>query len=389
MKLLHVIASVNPADGGPIEGLRKQHTVTAGEVEREIVSMDAPDAPYLAGFPMKVYAMGQRRPPYLPYSISPDMVPWLRANAGKYDAVIVHGLWNYAVRAAARVLPGSGVPYFVFTHGMMDPWFRKAYPLKHAAKQMFWLTSEGPLMAGARSVFFTSEEEKLLARGVFFGHPYKETVVKYGTAAPPEHTQAQAEAFAACVPALGDRPYLLFLSRIHPKKGCDLLIEAFAAIADKRPELDVVIAGTDQVGWQAELQAQAARLGLSQRVHFSGPLFGDAKWGAMHGAEAFVLPSHQENFGIAVAEALACARPVLISNQVNIWREIEADGAGLVAPDTVEGVSSLLERWGTADAATRQAMSVAALNCFRGRFDINITARHVRDTVSSFLRARA
>lgn len=99
-------------------------------------------------------------------------------------------------------------------------------------------------------------------------------------------------------------------------------------------------------------------------------LGGDVKWGAFTAAEAFVLPSHQENFGIAVAEALACGTPVLISNKINIWREIEADGAGLVENDDLAGTASLLKRWVAIPDGSRQTMRENARTCFANRFEI-------------------
>jgi glycosyltransferase involved in cell wall biosynthesis len=109
-------------------------------------------------------------------------------------------------------------------------------------------------------------------------------------------------------------------------------------------------------------------------VTFAGPLYGEEKWGALAAAEVFALPSHQENFGIAVAEALASELPVLLSDKVNIWREIVADGAGLAEPDTMEGAARFLERWLAADHA---ALRAAAARCFAVRFDIRRTAENL------------
>jgi glycosyltransferase involved in cell wall biosynthesis len=303
----------------------------------------------------------------------------------RYDAAIVHGLWNYAPFAASRVLPGGPLPYFVFTHGMMDPWFRQTYPLKYLAKIGFWLLAEGRLLAGARNVFFTSEEERRLARGQFPFWRYNEQVVGYGTAAPSAAPEDQCAAFSAMTPELGDRPYLLFLSRIHRKKGCGLLIDAFAKVADQRPDLQLVIAGPDQEGLVTVLQERARALGVADRIHWPGMLRGDAKWGAYRGAEAFILPSHQENFGIVVAEAMACRAPVLITNKVNIWREIEAAGAGLVENDDADGAEALLRRWLAMDAGQQAAMRDAALRTFRSHFDVATVAPALIQTIKSAL----
>lgn len=388
MKLLHIIATVDPASGGPIEGLRRQNEVTQADVLREVVSLDPPSSSFLEAFPMPVHALGREESGFFRrYGYTPDLVPWLRKNSSQYDAVIVHGLWNYVALGASLVLPARRVPYFVFTHGMMDPWFRKAYPLKHWAKQLFWWVGEGRLLAGARRVFFTCEEEMRQARGVFLGHRYREEVVGYGAVEPPAATEAQAAAFRAATPGIGERRFILFLSRIHPKKGCDLLVEAFAGVAADFPDIDLVVAGPDATDWRPKLEALAARNGVSDRIHWPGPLFGEAKWGAMRSAEAFILPSHQENFGIAVAEALACGTPVLISDKVNIWREVESSGAGLVAPDDLAGTKSLLQQFLSLEPSARAKMGERARATFEQFFNVKNTApalvKTIRDIIAS------
>jgi glycosyltransferase involved in cell wall biosynthesis len=130
------------------------------------------------------------------------------------------------------------------------------------------------------------------------------------------------------------------------------------------------MAGPAAWRWREQLQKITDDAGISDRVHWPGMLRGDAKWGAFAACEAFVLPSHQENFGIAVAEALACGRPVLISNQVNIFPEIVADGCGFAEPDTLDGTVRLLQRWLALTPAERQAMGLQAKATFATRYDM-------------------
>jgi glycosyltransferase involved in cell wall biosynthesis len=192
--------------------------------------------------------------------------------------------------------------------------------------------------------------------------PYaaREFVVGYGARDIEGDPGAQKAAFLATVPEVRDRKIILFLSRIHPKKGVDLLIQAFARHATTHLEFDLLIAGPDQTGWKSELQELAKKLGVADRIFWPGMLSGDAKWGAFRAAEFFALPSQRENFGIVVAEAMALSRPLLIPNKVNIWREIEADGAGLVVDDDVEAIAaghemcSLSARSVTPSAARRR-----------------------------------
>jgi len=372
MKILNLIPSVDPRHGGPVEALRiaAEELGPAGHVV-EALSHDHPGAEHVARFPVKTHANG---PGMLRGRLVPEFARWLKAHGREYDVAVVHGLWTFAAYGG---------------HGTMDPWFNKAFPVKNLAKQAFWMTIQGPVLRDAAFVLFTCEEERRLARLAFRHNGYRERVVAFGSADAPDRPAAQDAAFRAALPQLDGRRFLLFLSRIHPKKGCDLLIEAFASIASAAPDLDLVIAGPDQVGWQAKLQALAAERGLTGRVHFPGMLAGDAKWGAFRGAEAFVLPSHQENFGIVVAEAMACGTPVLISDKVNIWREIEASGGGLVEDDTVAGTMALLATFLALTPDARRAMGAKARLGYERHFGTVAAARDLIDTLNDAIAAGA
>lgn len=383
-RILRIITSADPATGGPIEGARLIGEVLARQGHRQdMLTLDPPHERHLPDYPGRIIPIGPPRGRGLRdrYRYSATMVPWLHAHAGEYDAVIVSGLWRYAARGAMRALAGGAVPYFVFPHGMLDPWFREGAALKHAAKQFSWWWAEGALLACARAVLFTSEEEMRRANGAFWPYRAHGRVVSYGAADPPGEPAEQIAAFRATLSTLGGQRFLLFLGRIHPKKGCDMLVSAFAGIAASDPTLDLVIAGPDQLGLKTALMATAEQSGIAGRVHFPGMLTGAAKLGAYRAAEAFVLPSHQENFGIAVAEALSCATPVLISDRVNIWREVEADGAGYVAPATVEGTAELLRRHVATPPAERIAMRARARTCFENRFRVEQAAEDLLNLI--------
>jgi glycosyltransferase involved in cell wall biosynthesis len=381
MKLLHVLSSLDPAGGGPMEGVLQSSLECVRLGHRiEVATLDAPDSKFLDGYPLPVHALGPARSGY---AYASSFVPWLRAHAADYDAVIVNGLWQYHGLGTWRALRGTGVPCFVFTHGMLDPWFKKAYPLKHAKKWLYWPWADYRLLRDAEAVLFTCEEERLLARRSFWLYRAREVVVSFGTRAPPDGAARLREVFLTAHPALRGKRLLLFLSRIHEKKGCDLLIDAFARVARDRPDLQLVMAGPDQNGWGATLQAQAARLGIADRITWPGMLRDDLKWGAFHAADAYVLPSHQENFGIAVAEALGCGLPVLISDKINIWREIEAGGAGIVERDTIEGCERSLRRWLELSPEHRSAMRESAMRLFLQRFTVEAMARSLLDVVGA------
>ena len=385
MRILNVLPSANPADGGPIEGVLQTGRILGRKHRFEIACLDAPDAPWLAHIELPVHALGPARSGY---AYAPRFVPWLRAHRADYDAILVHGLWQFPGYGTWRALRrGTGrqgtPPYFVFPHGMLDPWFKRTYPLKHFKKLLYWPWAEFRVLRDARAVCFTCEEERILARQSFRFYRARERVVSYGTAAPTGDPDAQRERFFQHYPDLRERELLLFLSRIHVKKGVDLLLESFAQIAPRAPNLHLVIAGPNSQNWQSELEARAQKRGIAGRITWTGMLAGDVKWGAFHAASAFVLPSHQENFGIVVAEALACQTPVLISDKVNIWREIEDAGAGLVAPDTVEGTVANLEKWLALPESERAQMGERAAACFTAHFEIEAAARSLLEVIAS------
>jgi len=375
VRYLQIVRSLDPAGGGPPEGVRQLAAATSRlNHQVEVVTLDPPGSAWARADEYPIHCVG---PAYLKYGYAPRFLPWLRRNVRRFDAVVVNGIWQYHSLATWWALQDSSIPYYVFTHGMLDPWFKRRYPLKHLKKLLYWPWAEYRVLRDARAVLYTCEEERTQARQSFGSYRANEIVVNFGTpglaSEPPEHRQV----FLARFPELAGKRLLLFLGRIHPKKGCDLLIRAFASVASLNAALHLVIAGPDSGGMQTELAALAKRLAVARAVTWTGMLRGSMKVGAFQAAEAFVLPSHQENFGIAVAEALSCRVPVLISNRVNIWREIDQDRAGIVADDTLQGTEQLLRKWLALSGKERQSMAQNAERCFRERFHIDVAASNL------------
>jgi glycosyltransferase involved in cell wall biosynthesis len=339
--------------------------------EVEIVSLDDPTAPSIADLGLPVHALGRG---LTSYEYSPKLVPWLVANAARFDRVVVNGIWQYMSFAAWRVFADGPVPYYVFPHGMLDPWFKRTFPLKHLKKWLSWPWGDYRVLRDAAAVIFTAEEEKIAARESFWLYQCNERVSPLGIAAPQPGDVGAKEAFLARFPQLNDRRILLFLGRLHPKKGCDMLIEAFPRDQLGERPLALVLAGPDQIGWEQTLRNRATHLNPSVPIVFTGMLEGELKRGAIAAADAFILPSHQDNFGMAVAEALAAGVPVLISNKVNVWREIDADGAGYVESDDLAGTIHLIERWLRTSEEVRERMRENARRCFAARFEITHAA---------------
>jgi glycosyltransferase involved in cell wall biosynthesis len=373
MRILQVIGTVDPKAGGPSEAVRALVHFRPVGYEVEVVCLDDPAAEFLKDIPCPVHALGK---PVSGLGYNARLLPWLRANRDRFDGVMVNGLWQYCGYATWRAMRGRK-PYVVFSHGMLDPYFKKAFPLKHAKKWVYWMLAEYWVLRGAYRVLFTTSEEARLARQSFWLHRWRGMVVPFGTDRPPKDAEALCAAYYGAFPAMRGKQFMLYLGRIHPKKGCDMLIRSFVKHAGLDPELHLVMAGPDQQAWSAGLKDMVAQAGLTERVHWPGMLNGDAKWGSFFASEVFILPSHQENFGMAVAEAMACGRAVLLADKVNIAPEIAADGAGLMEADTQEGTDRLIERWISMPSAERVEMARKALETFDRRYDMRKNAETI------------
>jgi len=370
LRILHAIASVNPASGGPLEGVRQISKINRGfGHEPEILSLDSPDEPWVNKLEYKVHAMG---PSFTSYGYSPKLVPWLKANAQNYDVVIVNGIWSYNCFGVWCALRNTGIPYYVYTHGMLDPWFKYRYPWKHAKKWLFWPWAIFPILRDARGVFFTCDEERVLARKSFWLYDCNEIVVNYGTPGVPDSGKDYAATFLEKHPELKCFRRFVFLGRVHPKKGPDLIIKAIARLRESgdwdSKTMRLVMAGPADGAYAEKLKMLSRAEGVEDDIVWTGMLVGDDKWGALQCGEAFLLPSHQENFGIAVAESLSVGVPVLISKSVNIWSDIFSDGAGLADEDTLDGCVRIWRQWLQMRPVERLEMGARARACFQSRY---------------------
>jgi len=367
LKILQLVHTLDPSVGGVAASVLALSRGLARRGHKlDIVVLDDSASSWLADIALPIHALGVG---LTSYRYSSKLLPWLKKQGGDYDRVIVNGIWQYLSFAAWRRYAGSSIPYYVFPHGMLDPWFKETFPLKHLKKWLYWPWAEYRVLRNAAAVIFTSEEERSQARKSFWLYRCREKVSPLGVEAPPISSNAKSE-FLSRYPQLQNTRIFLFLGRLHPKKGCDMLLEAFAQMRSN-DSISLILAGPDQVGWESDLRRQVTRLNLTNRVVFTGMLEGSMKQGAFANAEAFVLPSHQENFGISVVEALAARVPVLISNRVNIWPEIEADRAGYVESDDLAGTTRLLQRWIDTAPAEREMVRENARRCFEQRFEID------------------
>jgi glycosyltransferase involved in cell wall biosynthesis len=367
MKVLRIIRSMNPAQGGVVEAVNQSAlSFNNKKSQMDVLCLDDPSAPWVvANNNYIIHALGVGK---TAYGFHFSYFNWLRENAKDYDVIVIDGLWQFLV-VGGYVLKHLKVPYCLFIHGMLSPYFNKD-KLKYIKKIPFWFLVERNVIAMANAVIFTCEEEKRLAESSLPFYRGRSVVATHGVEGVTEESGILADAFLSVFESLKDKKIILYLSRIHEIKGIDLLIDALGKIKKNPDDVVLAIAGPDSNGLKAKLIVHIEKQGLSNRVVWLGMLSGDVKWGAYHAADVFVLPSHQENFGIVVAEALSTATPVLITNKVNIWREIDEAGAGFVENDDVGGVEGLLNRWLALSNTEKSEMSGRAKACYEANFSI-------------------
>jgi len=347
MKILRVISSMNPSVGGPCQGIRNSTpALKLLGVETEVLCFDDIEDNYDVQDDFVIHKIG---PTIGPYAYVKNLHKWLQINLNRFDFVIIHGLWLYNSYGTYKTwnrfkrFNTSKPKLFVMPHGMLDPYFQKApeRKLKAIRNIIFWRLFEKEVINFSNGILFTCQRELELARTTFKGYnPKKEIDVSYGVQRPPQYSKVMDYVFRDKIGLKSDEKYVLFLSRIHEKKGIDLLIDAYISLKERIPDFPkLVVAGpVDGDFAQSLVGATSDR----DDIIFAGMLKGDSKWGALYGAEIFILPSHQENFGIAVVEAMACGTPVAITDQVNIFTVIESYKAGYVFQDNLGSTKEVL-----------------------------------------------
>lgn len=346
LRVLHVIPGIARRYGGPSEvivplvaALNKM-----ADVQAELVTTDADgagrrlsaaDIPH--GLPIHVF----RRNISERWKVSLGLRSWLRQHARDFELLHVHALWSFATAAAARSAERSGVPYIVRPAGMLSDytWQRQGWQ-----KRGYWKLIEQRTVAKAAAFHATSNEEAAEVRAVrpdarVFTIP---NGVDEEAFTVPRDTQSLRAQLAS---AAADMPIILFLSRLHPKKGIvDRLLPAVAAM---RTACLLVMAGGEDPhapGHELEIRQAIERHKLAHRVALLGSVPPAERWAMFDGADVFALPSHSENFGIVVAEAMARGCPVVVTDHVQACEHVRAAGAGEVVPGDVGELATALDR---------------------------------------------
>lgn len=348
MKVLHVLPSLSYKLGGPtqvalniVRGLRDvgidAEIATTNDDEADLLDVLIGQRTYYEEVPVWFFPRLARLKAFIP---SVGLTRWMVSHLGEYDIVHSHYLFCYAPTMAGRLAQRHKIPYVVSTIGQLSPW---ALQQSQRKKQIYSRLIERPTLNRAAAIHCTTSTEADDAHR--FGVITPTLVLPLGVNAAPIIANAARQ--------LRDRYYLppdckivLFLSRLHEKKRPDFLLRAFAQLNPESHNYHLLLAGSGDRGYCDHLKALTHTLGISDSVTLTGFVSGVAKDILLQGSDVFALPSYSENFGIAVAEALAAGLPVVITPDIQISPAIQKAAAGLIVPgqssDWVSALSKML-----------------------------------------------
>ena len=275
--------------------------------------------------------------PFRRYKFSLSLLQWLNANARQFDLAHIHALFSPVTTLAATIARGHNLPYIIRPCGMLDP---ADLQKKKLLKQIYGTVLERPNLAGAAAIHFTSKEEAKISERFGLGSTSKMSV--------PQDLVIPLGVTAGLFPQRlrkSQVPIILFMSRIERKKGLDLLIPALESVLGSGIEFQFILAGSNpqDADYETGIKLKIQNSSLAKYTTITGFVGGDFKNELLTNADLFVLPSYYENFGIAVAEAMAAGVPVAISDRIHIWEDIQQAEAGWVGPLEVGAIANLIK----------------------------------------------
>jgi glycosyltransferase involved in cell wall biosynthesis len=347
MKVLQIVPSISLIYGGPSqmvlglapalvkEGVKVTILTTDSNGDNGQKSLDVPlNQPIEKDGYEIIYF---RCSPFRRYKFSLDLLNWLKVHAHEYDLAHIHALFSPVSSFAARICRQQKLPYILRPLGTLDP---ADLVKKRQLKKIYAALLERPNIAGAAALHFTSDQEAKISER--FGVFTKNLVLPLGVI--PSEYKGNKEVIRSQYNIPLDIPIVLFMSRIDPKKGLDVLIPALENLLLEGLKFHFILAGTNpqDPGYEEKISKQIQNSSLNLHSTITGFVTGESKSALLQAADIFVLPSYYENFGIAVAEAMVAGKPVVISDQVHICREVEGSESGWVGKTEVEAQMRML-----------------------------------------------
>lgn len=386
MKILHVIANLSPRFGGPPKACLEMACAQAKLDHEVCICTTNQDGPGILPVPInqEVVENGVRIQYFQVQSprsfcFSLPLMQYLRKIIQNYDVVHLHSVYLFPIAVAGYLCIKYKVPYVFAPHGALDPYLYNRHRYRKAIAEKVY---HDYIVKNASIIHFITKDEQILAEKYCFG--VRGCVVPIGLNVDSYIYKISQNSILSRFPELNGKKIILFLGRINFKKGLDILVDAFAAVAGELKDVHLLLAGPDDDGYGKKVASWLKNKNIMEKATFAGMLLGNEKLEAFHRSSVFVLPSYSENFGISVLEAMACGLPVIVSDKVNLWPDIVEAGAGLVAPcDAVAFSRKLMDVLCDEELARR--LGGNGISFVRGKFSWGDIAARLLSVYSSLL----
>lgn len=391
LRILQIIPSISLVYGGPSQMVRGLSAALASQgVNVTVLTTDSNgdagqpplDVPLNQPIQQDGYQVWYFRcSPFRRYKFSFDLLRWLWYNAAEFDLAHIHALFSPVSTAAAAIARHKKLPYILRPLGTLDP---ADLQKKRRLKQIYAALLEQQNLAGAAGIHFTSRQEAKISER--FGTKTQDIVLPLGVTPPIIPTQGKARTQLGIPDKL---PLVLFMSRIDPKKGLNLLLPALVRLLEEGLEFQLVLAGSNpqDSNYENQIIEQVKASPIASCTTMTGFVTGELKTALLQDADLFVLPSYYENFGIAVAEAMVAGTPVVISDQVYIWEDIQKAQAGWVSACDHDALTECL-RESLQDAGERQRRGANAQDYALKHYSWNAIAQQMIQVYQQILEVR-
>jgi len=365
-KILRIIYTLNPNYGGISSAIIDNSiSLKNNGFLVDILTCDPKGSKYQTPKGIKIINQG---PGIGNYGFSFNLSKWLFKNKKRYDYFLIEGIWQYFSFLARIIIKKN---YFVFIHGALDPFFSLNF-FKKIKKKIYWTLIEKNNLKLSNSILLTSDEEKkLLKKSYVNTDQIKKNVIGFGILKPKINKKKAISMFYKKFPYLKNKFFLLYLGRFHEKKGCDLLIQATRKMKKNKNKFKILLVGPENE-YKKKLKDLCHKHNLNGNLFWSeSAIGGNLKYGAILASRGMVLFSRGENFGVSIVESLSLEKPVLITNKVNIYKEILKYDAGFVCRDKVLDVVNVLKKFINLDKSRLKKISKQSYKCFNDNFNLN------------------
>lgn len=379
LKLLRVIATMDPKTGGPPNGINYiTPYLNELNIATTIVCLDNPEELFLKKCNCKIIALAENK---TSWQYNSKLYNWLLNNLANYDVVLVHGIWIYhsyavskAIKSLKKLDSNFKTKYFIYPHGMLDSYFQtnKKRVLKSIRNYFYWHLIESKNISAANGIIYTSHGEMEIASKTFSNFKPKQALnLGYGIDVPNDIYKQN-----------DSKEYYLFLGRYDHKKGIDTIINAYQKLwlTNKIMLPKLIIAGPGLNSYYGKYIQDLVKSNenIKNQIELKEMVSGTEKWQLIANAKVTILWSHQENFGITVAESLGMGVPVLLSKQVNIWNEVVMNNAGFAEDESVEKLVGTMLKFNNLSEEAYNEMCLSAKNIYLNLYQPNKYANRLK-----------